>query len=82
MTATKPRRGRREWFVDTGLFLFAALFGLMLAIDRLDSPPLPVPVWLFGLDQIVGVLAVAEHLLRCFPRSVTDTEASDRRSRT
>jgi signal transduction histidine kinase len=57
MTTTVPRRGLRQWLVDTGMFLFAALFGLMLAADRLDSPPLTVPMWLFGLDQILGVLA-------------------------
>jgi signal transduction histidine kinase len=52
-----PRRGLRQWLVDTGLFLFAAFFGLMLAADRLDSPPLTVPEWLFGLDQVLGVVA-------------------------
>jgi signal transduction histidine kinase len=56
-TATVARRGLRQWLVDTGLFLFAAFFGLLMAADRLDSPPVTVPMWLFGLDQILGVVA-------------------------
>jgi len=56
-TVREIRSGRRQRLVDSGLFLFAAVFGLLVAIDRLDSPPLPVPMWLFGLDQVLGVAA-------------------------
>ncbi|GIH68975.1 two-component sensor histidine kinase [Sphaerimonospora thailandensis] len=53
------RRGLRDWIVDTALFLFAASFGVLAAAERLETPPMGVPAWLFHLDQIIGVLACA-----------------------
>lgn len=52
----------RDWFVDTGLFLLAAAYGLVTAAMRLQSPF--DPGWLFLLDQIVGTLGCAALWLR------------------
>lgn len=50
------RRSLRDWCVDIGLFTFAALFGLLVVGVRVDSGELPRQEWLFGLDQLLGVL--------------------------
>ncbi len=63
-TAPAARRGLRDWFVDTGLFLLAVLYGVVMSGMRLDSPPLPVPLWLFNVDQLTGVLGCAALWLR------------------
>ena len=48
------RRSPRDWLADTGLFLFAVLFGLLIAGERLAAPP--DPPWLFDVDQITGAI--------------------------
>ncbi|MFC0115011.1 sensor histidine kinase [Kibdelosporangium aridum] len=54
----KRRRRVRDWLVDTMLFLFAALLGLLAAAERLNgNAPMPDPPWLFDVDQILGLLA-------------------------
>lgn len=54
------RRGVRDWLVDTALFLFAVLLGLLAANDRFTGKaPLPDPAWLFQVDQVLGLLACA-----------------------
>ncbi|GAA3835703.1 histidine kinase [Sphaerisporangium flaviroseum] len=57
-----PRSVRRDWLVDIGLFLFAAGFGVLTAMGRLDAH-LP-PEWLFNLDQATGALGCAALWLR------------------
>lgn len=59
-----PRRRLRDLLVDTTLFLAAAAFGVLTTASRLDVPPLPVPAWLFNLDQVIGVLGCAALWLR------------------
>jgi signal transduction histidine kinase len=63
-TAAAARRGPRDWAVDTGLFLLAALYGLLAATGRLEATPPPAPAWLFSLDQVAGVLGCAALWLR------------------
>ncbi|MGC7093329.1 sensor histidine kinase [Amycolatopsis lurida] len=54
-----PRRGVRDWLVDSALFLFAAAFGLWLATARMQWWPLPEPEWVLHLDQATGALGCA-----------------------
>ncbi|MDP9864750.1 MULTISPECIES: sensor histidine kinase [Streptosporangium] len=63
-TASTRRRGLRDWVVDTGLFLLAALYGVLMSATRLEALPLPGPSWLFGLDQLTGVLGCVALWLR------------------
>ncbi|WP_062346059.1 sensor histidine kinase [Herbidospora yilanensis] len=58
-----PRRTLRDWLVDTLLFLFAAVLGIVTAAERLGMPDPVTPV-LFGLDQLVGVLGCGALWLR------------------
>jgi hypothetical protein len=61
MTDSLPQsaaRTRRDWAVDTGLFLFAVGFGVLTAVERL-SQGLAEPEWLFDVEQVVGALACA-----------------------
>ncbi|MDP9842578.1 sensor histidine kinase [Streptosporangium lutulentum] len=58
------RRGLRDWLVDTGFFLFAAVFGVLTAAERLGASSLAGPQWLFNLDQIIGVLGCVALWLR------------------
>jgi signal transduction histidine kinase len=51
------RRSIRDWIVDTTLFLFAAMIGLLAASERIKTGMMPDPPWLFDVDQILGVLA-------------------------
>ncbi|ALG13853.1 sensor histidine kinase [Kibdelosporangium phytohabitans] len=54
----KRRRSVRDWLVDTTLFLFAALLGVLAVNDRFNgSVPMPDPAWLFQVDQVLGLLA-------------------------
>ncbi|GLW05199.1 two-component sensor histidine kinase [Microtetraspora sp. NBRC 13810] len=53
------RREVRDWVVDTGLFVFAVAFGMLTAAERLATATLDVPMWVFHLDQVVGVLGCA-----------------------
>ncbi|WP_371785870.1 sensor histidine kinase [Streptosporangium subroseum] len=59
-----PRYGLRDRLVDTGLFLFAAAFGVLTAAERLGASSLAGPQWLFNLDQVIGVLGCAALWLR------------------
>ena len=59
-----PRRSVRDWFVDLGLFVFAALFGLFLVTARIEASEIPDREWLFALDQVVGVLGCGALWLR------------------
>ncbi|WP_369408602.1 sensor histidine kinase [Herbidospora daliensis] len=52
------RRTPRDWLVDTLLFLFAAVIGVVTAAERLGMPE-PVTPAVFVLDQVVGVLGCA-----------------------
>ncbi|WP_182873551.1 sensor histidine kinase [Microbispora sp. H10670] len=59
----RRRRTRRDWLVDTAMFLLAAAFALLMSAERLGTVPLP-PGWLFPLDQVVGALGCAALWLR------------------
>ncbi|WP_248960462.1 sensor histidine kinase [Sphaerisporangium perillae] len=62
-TAPAPRRPLRDLLVDTGMFLLAAAFGIFTAVERLNAT-MPVPAWLFDLDQVIGALGCAALWLR------------------
>ncbi|GAA5024339.1 sensor histidine kinase [Actinopolymorpha pittospori] len=56
--ADRPsRRSRRDWFVDTLVFLLAVVFGVWMAEARIGDQT--VPPWLLTLDQITGALGCA-----------------------
>ncbi|MGW5360348.1 histidine kinase [Actinopolymorpha pittospori] len=56
--ADRPsRRSRRDWFVDTLVFLLAVVFGVWMAEARIGDQT--VPPWLLTLDQIAGALGCA-----------------------
>ncbi|HEY0454123.1 sensor histidine kinase [Actinophytocola sp.] len=61
-TLLLPRRGTRDWLVDTALFLFAVLFGALIAVQRFRA--LPDPAWLYDVDQVVGAVACVAVWLR------------------
>jgi hypothetical protein len=54
----------RDWAVDTGLFVLAALFMLVLVSARVESNTVPGREQLFALDQVVGVLGCCALWLR------------------
>src|SRR5690606_39116762 len=54
---TRTRRSRRDWIVDTSMFVLAVLFGLFEVSQRATSPV--EPPWLFELDQVVGAAGCA-----------------------
>jgi signal transduction histidine kinase len=58
------RRSVRDWCVDIGLFVLAALFGLVLVSARVESNTVPDREVLFALDQLVGVLGCCALWLR------------------
>jgi signal transduction histidine kinase len=58
------RRSVRDWFVDIGLFVAAALFGLVLVNARLEASAPPPDDLLFAVDQLVGVLGCCALWLR------------------
>ncbi|WP_255621468.1 sensor histidine kinase [Pseudonocardia sp. DSM 110487] len=60
-TWTGRRRGRRDWIVDTAIFVLAVLFGLFAASQRIGTP---LPPWLFEVDQVVGALGCTALWLR------------------
>jgi signal transduction histidine kinase len=62
-SAAAPRRRPRDWVVDTLLFLFAVIFGLLVIGGRLESSTLP-PSWLFTADVVAGALGCAGLWLR------------------
>jgi signal transduction histidine kinase len=49
-----PRRGPRDWAVDTGLFLLALGYGMVTAALPGEDPS--VPRWLLDVDVIVGAV--------------------------
>jgi hypothetical protein len=49
-------RSRRDWVVDAGAFLLAAGYAVVTADARQRAGSLPVPAWLFDVDQVVGAL--------------------------
>jgi hypothetical protein len=49
-------RSRRDWVVDTCLFLLAAGWWVVTAAARVEAGSLPAPAWLFDVDQLVGAL--------------------------
>jgi signal transduction histidine kinase len=49
-------RSRRDWVVDTCLFLLAAGYVVVTSSARLETGTLPRPAWLFDVDQVVGAL--------------------------
>ena len=59
---TGGTRSRRDWVVDTAIFVLAVLFGLFTATQRLETPV--EPPWLFEVDQLVGALGCAALWLR------------------
>jgi hypothetical protein len=59
-----PRRGLRDWVVDTALVLAAALFAPLAAADQLEAATRPEPAWLFPADQVAAVLGCAGLWLR------------------
>jgi hypothetical protein len=52
--ASPTRRSRRDWVVDTLLFLVAVVFGLLAIGGQLESSTPPVPAWLLTADVIAG----------------------------
>ncbi|MGH3589057.1 MAG: sensor histidine kinase, partial [Pseudonocardia sp.] len=58
----RTSRSRRDWIVDTTMFVLAVAFGLFAASQRIAMPQ--GPPWLFELDQVVGVLGCAALWLR------------------
>jgi signal transduction histidine kinase len=58
-----PARTRRDWAVDTCLFLFAVGVGVFTAVDRV-SLGLSEPEWFFDVEQVVGALGCAALWLR------------------
>jgi signal transduction histidine kinase len=58
------RRSVRDWAVDTGLFVFAALFGLVLVSARVVADEVPDRELLFLVDQLVGVFGCCALWLR------------------
>ncbi|TQS29223.1 sensor histidine kinase [Microbispora sp. KK1-11] len=54
----RHRRSRRDWLVDSAMFVLAAAFAFLMSVDRLGTAPLP-PAWLFPLDQVAGALGCA-----------------------
>lgn len=53
----------RDWVVDIALFLFAALFGLVMVSARVEAGTAPSD-GLFALDQLLGVLGCCALWLR------------------
>jgi hypothetical protein len=62
--ASPTRRSRRDWVVDTLLFLVAVVFGLLAIGGQLESSTPPVPAWLLTADVIAGALGCAAVWLR------------------
>lgn len=56
------RRSRRDWTVDTVLFLFAAAFGMVMSRYRSGDPAVPAGV--LTVDQIAGAAGCAGLWLR------------------
>jgi signal transduction histidine kinase len=52
-------RSRRDWVVDAVAFLLAAGYAVVTAGARVEAGSLPVPAWLFDLDQAVAALGCA-----------------------
>jgi signal transduction histidine kinase len=67
-SATVPviRRSARDWIVDSGAFLFAALYWVLAVGGRLEAayPSTPQPTWWFTVEVVAGALAVAALWLR------------------
>jgi signal transduction histidine kinase len=67
-SATMPvtRRSARDWVLDSGAFLLAALYWVLAVGGRLEAayPSTPQPAWWFALDVVAGALAVAALWLR------------------
>jgi signal transduction histidine kinase len=63
-TASPTRRSRRDWVVDTLLFLVAVVFGLLVIGGQLEASAPPVPTWLLTADVIAGALSCAGLWLR------------------
>ncbi|GII58279.1 two-component sensor histidine kinase [Planotetraspora thailandica] len=63
MDITAKRRSRRDWIVDTCLFLSAAGLALLTSGERLLIT-MPQPAWLFGLDHIIAALGCASLWVR------------------
>jgi signal transduction histidine kinase len=52
-------RSRRDWVVDAVAFLLAAGYAVVTAGTRVEAGSVPVPAWLFDLDQAVAALGCA-----------------------
>jgi signal transduction histidine kinase len=67
-SATMPvtPRSARDWVLDSGAFLLAALYWVLAVGGRLEAayPSTPQPAWWFALDVVAGALAVAALWLR------------------
>ncbi|MEY9210735.1 sensor histidine kinase [Thermobifida halotolerans] len=66
MNGSARRRSLRDWLVDFCLFASAVAWGFLTSAVRIEEGAVPgvVPVWLFNLDQLVGVLGCAALWLR------------------
>jgi signal transduction histidine kinase len=62
--APAPRRRRRDWVVDTCLFLLVSLAALLTAVGRVEDATQPPPGWLFAADIAAGALGCAGLWLR------------------
>jgi signal transduction histidine kinase len=70
--AAAPRRRPRDWIVDSLLFLFAVVFGLLSVGGQLESPDPSDPEWLLTLDVVAGALGcVGLWLRRRWPVGLT-----------
>jgi hypothetical protein len=55
----RPRRRRRDWVVDSLVFMVAVVFGLLVIGGRLESPTPGTPAWLFTADVVAGAAGCA-----------------------
>jgi len=60
----RPRRRRRDWVVDSLVFVVAVVFGLLVIGGRLESPTPGTPAWLFTADVVAGAAGCAGLWLR------------------
>jgi hypothetical protein len=66
MTAAgrRPRRRRRDWVVDSLVFVVAVVCGLLIIGGRMESPTPGTPAWLFTADVVAGAVGCAGLWLR------------------
>jgi signal transduction histidine kinase len=63
-TVPVPRRSLRDWVVDAGLFLLAALYWVLAVGGRLQAASPPEPAWLFTFEAVACAAGVVGLWLR------------------